>query len=182
MDDRSDRIKVKVEKDSKRTFFEKIIRNIPIYHGYKTKELRREADKILREYLYNSLKKSLDKLKNTRDRVVEENLQELWNQIEKAISRFDTISQKIRYADYGFSGFFSANKINEEELNRMYDFDSSLIEDVDTIKEVVDDLEEESDEPALNKIKNLLRRVENVTSQLEDKFSNREDFMNGFID
>ena len=180
--DESERIKQKVDKDSKRTFLEKIIRYIPLYHGYKSKELRREADKILRENLYAHLKNSLDKLKDTRDRIVEAGLQELWSPIENLIARFDTVSQRVLYSDYGYSGFFNATKINERELDRMYSFDASLIEDVDIIRDVVGDLIDESYEPSVSKLRTLIRRVEDTVSQFEDKFSKREEYMNGFID
>ncbi len=178
----SERIKRKTEKDSKRTFIEKIVRYIPLYHGYKTKEIRRETDKILRENIYMKLKNALDRLKDVKDRIVEANLQELWPIFERLITRFETISQRVLYSDYGYSGFFSVIKINEPELERMYDFDSSLLDDAVIIGDVVKELYDESYDLNISKIKNMIRRVEDTISQFEEKFSKRDEYMNGFID
>ena len=42
------RVKVKTQKST----LEKIMGYIPLYHGYKEKELRRESDKILRNFIF----------------------------------------------------------------------------------------------------------------------------------
>ncbi|WEU40620.1 MAG: hypothetical protein OdinLCB4_001430 [Candidatus Odinarchaeum yellowstonii] len=178
----SERIKRKAEKDSKRTFIEKIIRYIPIYNGYKTKEIRRETDKILRENIYMKLKGALDKLKDVKDRVVEANLQELWPLFQKLIYNFETITQRVLYSDYGYSGFFSVIKINEPELERMYNFDSSLLDDAVVIGEVVKELCDASYDLNASKIKSMIKRVEDAVSQFEEKFAKREEYMNGFIE
>ena len=44
--------------------------------------------------------------------------------------RLDGLSQGIRFADYGQSGFFDVVKINEPELDAIYQFDLSLVEDI----------------------------------------------------
>ena len=179
---KSDKIKEKVEKDSKRTFFEKITRYIPIYHGYKVKELRREADKILRDHISRDLKRENLKLKDIRDKIVEEDMQELWRPIENAISDLDTITQKIQYADYGFAAFFDAVKINEEELDRLYEFDSSLIEDIKVVQEVIEELENQIDESNTSDLKKHIKRIDNICKQLEDKLEKRDAYMNKFTD
>ena len=45
--------------------------------------------------------------------------------------RLDGLSQGIRFADYGVSGFFDVVKINEPELEAIYQFDLSLVEDIE---------------------------------------------------
>lgn len=182
MADESERIKLKADKDSKRTFIEKIIKYIPLYHGYKAREIRRETDKILRENVYLKLKTALDRLKDVKDRIIEADLQELWPIFGRLISRFETISQRVLYSDYGYSGFFNVVKINEPELERMYNFDSSLLEDAVIVGEVVKELYDESFDLNVSKIKNMIRRIEDTISQFEEKFSKREEYMNGFIE
>jgi hypothetical protein len=179
---KDERIKKKVEKDSKRTLFEKIIHYIPIYHGYKVKENRREADKILREHISNDFDKMNNKLKNIRDTFVEEEIQELWKPIEKSVSLCEMMIQKIRYADYGYAGFFDKVKINENELDRMYEFDASLLDDVNTIREVINDLELGADNPDITLLKKKIKGVQDVLEQLEEKFAKREEYMLNFTD
>jgi len=49
---------------------------------------------------------------------------DLASSIEKALDRF---ANRIRHADYGYTGFFDPVKIREDELDRLYAFDLALI-------------------------------------------------------
>ena len=51
--------------------------------------------------------------------------------------RMQTIGDKIKTATYGYAGFFDAATVNEKELDALYDFDNSLMTEVDTITAAV---------------------------------------------
>ncbi|MHA1409374.1 MAG: hypothetical protein ACTSQY_03470 [Candidatus Odinarchaeia archaeon] len=179
---RDERIKEKVSKDSKRTFFEKVIQYIPLYHGYKEKENRREADKILREYIFSDFKKIINKLRDIRDVFIEKEMEDVYIDLDKTIDLYEMMAQKIKYADYGYAGFFDKIKINEAELDRMYEFDASILEDIKTIDEVVRELQGEVDNEQFTNISKHVKRIGNVIEQLEDKFTKREEYMHKFTD
>ena len=50
------------------------------------------------------------------------------NDIEKTRKNMNTLISKIEYAPYGASSFFSDNKIKEDELHEIYQFDLDILE------------------------------------------------------
>jgi len=61
--------------------------------------------------------------------------------LEKAAIKVRTFIDKIRTASYGYSGFFDAAKINEEELARVYEYDSAMLDLVDSVSRAIDNVE-----------------------------------------
>ena len=110
---------------------EKLANMIPGFSGYRERELRRDADRLQREYLSQRLgqnKKALDHAAAAATRAP--NL-DLINDIETARKRMDKVQNRILFADRGYSAFFSAVKIDEATLARVYQFDMSLVQNVD---------------------------------------------------
>lgn len=116
---------------SAQNFLEKIANAIPGFSGYRERELRRDADRLQREYLSNRLgqnKKALDHAAAAATRAP--NL-DLINDIETARKRMDKVQNRILFADRGYSAFFAAIKVDEGVLARAYQFDLSLIQNVE---------------------------------------------------
>jgi hypothetical protein len=115
-------------------FLEQIANAIPGFKGYRDKELRRDADKLQREHLASELeqtKKVLDQI--ARDATRGGSL-DVVNDVETARKRLDKAVAKVRYADRGYAGFFDAIKVDEQALERVYQFDLGLIADVQAVK------------------------------------------------
>jgi hypothetical protein len=113
---------------------EQIANAIPGFAGYRERELRRDADKIQREFLASRLeecKKSLDGAALAASRV---GALEAINDIETARKRLDKVTARIRYADRGYAGFFDAIKVNEDVLGRVYQFDLDLLGGVEAVR------------------------------------------------
>lgn len=145
-----------------KTCLERLASIIPGYDGYLEKERRRDIDKLHREHLAEEL----EKLKNPLNRLTQEltetgRLMEI-KPIEKASGKLDKIANRIRYASYGYSGFFDVVKVKEFELDRLYQFDLSLTEDIDTIKTQVSSLSESNDAA------NLKTAINTLISALDD--------------
>jgi hypothetical protein len=114
---------------------EKIANAIPGFRGYREKELRRDADKLQREHLATRLdgcKRPLDELAAGATRGGD--LAAI-NDIETARKRLDKVTNRIRYADRGYAGFFDAVKVKEDALARVYEFDLALLGSVDAVAE-----------------------------------------------
>jgi len=115
-------------------FLEKIANAIPGFKGYREKELRRDADRLQREFLASRLdecKKSLNEISAAASR--SGNL-DVINDIETARKRLDKVANRIRYADRGYAGFFDAIKVKEDALERVYQYDLRLLGGVETIR------------------------------------------------
>ena len=112
---------------------ERLMNVLPGFRGYREKELRRDADKILREHLARRLdlaKKPLDEAANAATR--SGGLGSI-NDIETARKRLDRVANRIRYADRGYAPLFAVVKVKEDALARVYAFDLSLVEGVDAV-------------------------------------------------
>ncbi len=113
---------------------EQIANEIPGFKGYREKELRRDADRVQREYLSSRLeetKKTLDGMAVAASRA---GALDGINDIETARKRLDKVVARIRYADRGYAGFFATVKVDEAALERIYAFDLSLLGGVDAAR------------------------------------------------
>ncbi len=125
--------------DRKRTFFEKVGRFVPGYMGYEQRDNRRNSDKQLRNRIANDLLLAESKIETHKQDLIGKNdIQTVmeWEQVRKAIN---TLTPKIKNATYGESGFFSAEKIKESELEEIYQKDNELADRVKIITETVSD-------------------------------------------
>ena len=50
----------------------------------------------------------------------------------------DRVTEKINHASYGYSGFFDAVKVREENLDHMIAFDNQLIDGINALTTEVD--------------------------------------------
>jgi len=112
---------------------EKISLAIPGFRGYKLKEMRREADKLIRDHIYRRLVDAKSSLREIFQRLAINKLMDVLSEMDRLIAKFDRVSELINHAPYGYSGFFGAVKIEEDDLERMIDFDLKLI---DSVKEI----------------------------------------------
>lgn len=121
--------------------FTKILGKIPGFKGYIERTSRRNADKILREQIateYSELWKRVGEIQS--DLASSGDLQYL-DDLETAATKLQTFIDKVSGAAYGYSGFFDAIKINEEELAKIYEFDAALLEGADEIRRAIENVE-----------------------------------------
>lgn len=119
---------------SEKNALEKLADAIPGLKGYRDKEARRDTDKRLREYMagrIDGVKKNLDEVK--RGMVNKGQLQGL-AEIDRLAQKITKIATAIRYASYGYSGFFDQVKIQEAELDRVYQYDFALMADIEALE------------------------------------------------
>jgi hypothetical protein len=115
--------------------FEELIGKIPGYKGYKQKELRREADKLLRTTLANQLSDLRTKLTGLQLDFLSKGKLALVDDLERAVGKLQILIDRLRTASYGYAGLFDAVKIKEGELDALYDFDTQLLTFVPRIDE-----------------------------------------------
>jgi hypothetical protein len=154
---------------SEKSFLEKIADRIPGLAGYRAKEARRETDKRLREYIAGRIDQLRLKVEEIKAAATDEGDLDLLDDLGRLDSRMQRTADALRYADYGYSGFFDQVKIREEELDRIYAYDEAILGDLDLLVRDVGGLKYEG-------IGNLtLREVEGTLASIEMKVSNRKD-------
>lgn len=114
-----------------RGLIKKIQLAIPGFRGYRLKEDVRAADSLLRYQLADTLKTDvLAGLEFVRESASNNLELDLMNDIATVLSQAKTIESRIRHAEQGYSGISPAYRIGEEELNKLYEYDLSLLDGI----------------------------------------------------
>jgi hypothetical protein len=143
---------------SEKNLLEKLADAIPGLKGYRDKESRRDTDKRFREYLANRIDTSRDAIDDVKRRQVNEKRLDGLADWDRLSQKLFKISNSIRHATYGYSGFFDQVKIQENELDRLYQYDLSLVSDVEALEKTLQGTPQISD--VESKLNALERRVE----------------------
>jgi hypothetical protein len=123
-----------------KNWFERLSDKIPGYNGYVDRERRRDMDKRHREQLADRIRAAKAPLTETmKDLTNGGRLMEV-GPVDQAIKKLDKLENRIRFASYGYAGFFDAVKIEQTELDAIYRFDLAMVERVEKIEALVADL------------------------------------------
>ncbi len=155
---------------------EDLARKIPGYSGYKEKEMRREADSLLRDKIAKVFGDQVQRLVGLQGELVAGGKIELLEQataLEDAVRRLQTFVDRVKRAAQGYAGFFDAVKVKEEQLDALYEFDNSLLGQFDAVKLAVDEVQAAMDvgeglPAAITNVKRLAGDVNHLFSQRED--------------
>lgn len=120
---------------------EKLVDKIPGFHGYMEKESRREADKLLRDTIANRYGEQLDRVSMLQTQLISSGGLEYVDDLQDAATRLQRFIDMVKTAARGYSGFFSAVKVKEKELAKLYAFDNALLENTANVTKAVDALE-----------------------------------------
>ena len=77
--------------------FEKLINKIPGYSGYKEKEMRRDADKLLRDHIYGVLTEQRRRIEDIQGELGVEHIESV-EKIGKARRRLQTLADTVHTA------------------------------------------------------------------------------------
>jgi hypothetical protein len=140
----------------RRNLLERIAAKIPGIKGYLDRELRRDVDKMQRDWLAEQVDRSRQAMQaRIRDWSRSGNLDNLdvASSIDKALDR---LANRIRHADYGYTGFFDPVKIREEELDRLYAFDLAMINTVESLADRIEIMPGTAAEPDLRSVMSMV--------------------------
>ena len=158
---------------------EKWLSHIPGVRTYKNREQRRETDKQFREQLASRLQEMKSQLNQIALNFSQKQELGLLPEIDRLSSRLQQIADMIRYASYGYGGIFDLQKIREEELDRLYNFDLSLMEDLEGIQGKLDGM---GQSPSPETWKKGSAEAGTLLRALDKKFRQRKEFMSRAAD
>lgn len=121
--------------------FKKLASKIPGFKGYIERSNRRAADKLLREQVADRFEELWQRVSAMQVDFISQGEILYVDDLEKAAIKLRTFIDKVRRASYGYSGFFDAAKVNEEELARVYEYDNAMLDLVDEISRAIDNIE-----------------------------------------
>lgn len=158
-----------------------LMMKIPGFQGYYNKEMRRDADKLLRDHLAGQLAQQRDRLSQVQSNLVQAKAFETVGQLDRAMSKLQTLIDRIRTATYGYAGLFDAAKVDEQALDRIYQFDAALASGVDAISGLISKLSDVSSQKAVqqSEIDDAVRALSQKFDELNTTFDRRRDAMMG---
>ena len=157
--------------------FKKLIGFIPGFSGYVERQNRRDADKILRETVARRFEEHWSRASNLQTELVSSGMIQYVDDMEKAVIAMRTFIDKISTAARGYSGMFDAVKINEKELEAIYQFDAAFFDLADQVKSGLDNVEASlGDEAALPA---AIRNLTTLARLAVETFERRSEVVTG---
>jgi hypothetical protein len=154
-----------------RNWLEKLGDKIPGYAGYVAKERRRDVDKLHREHLAERLRASKQPLTDVMRELSSTGRLFEVGPVDRVLKKLDQVENRIRFASYGYAGFFDAVKIEEPQLDRIYQFDLSLVEKVEEFERLARELSSKA--ATADGLKAAAAEVERAADDLNRTFDER---------
>jgi len=158
---------------------EKVMLVVPGFSGYKKREQRREADKIIRNFLHSKLQDARNDLQDVYTAVAESERSKELERIDKLLAVFDRVSERVNHASYGYSGFFDAIKIEEPELDRMIAFDTQLVDGAKGLAERVKSIKTEVGAERFENLGESLSELRKAVEDFDRTFDERKEAIAG---
>ena len=147
---------------------ENVLAGVPGIKGYKEKELRRETDKTVRSQVARQLDDQRARLSNLQVDLVDNGQLNLLDDIERAATKLQTLSDRVRTASYGYAPLFDDVRVKEAELDALGQFDQAMFQDVARISTIIDGMAGLSGRPDaewLESIRALTTTLDNLNTQ-----------------
>ena len=116
-------------------FLEKAMRLIPGYKGYKSKEERRDNDQLFRTGLVSRLERLRTDINEIPATLRGPSALKSITDFDRILKRLERVTDEIRFAARGYRGWFDMHKVREDELDQLYAFDVSLMENIEELDE-----------------------------------------------
>ena len=154
-----------------RNWLERLGDKIPGYSGYVEKERRRDIDKLHREHLADRLRATKQPVSDfVRELSSSGRLFEV-GPLERVSKKIDQIENRVRFASYGYAGFFDVVKIQEPQLDAIYRFDLALVEKVEELERQARTLSERGG--SADGLKGAAAELERAADDLNRTFDER---------
>ncbi len=165
------------EAKAQRNVLEKLGEKIPGYRGFQDRELRRDVDRLQREHLASELGRLKSSLRDHARGYTDAGKIGALSGFDRLDRQLDGLSQAIRFSDYGASGLFDPVKIGEAELQRLYEFDLSVLDDLAQLEAAIAAVPAPGgDDPAP-----ALTALQQSVRGLDDKWKRREQVIGSVV-
>jgi hypothetical protein len=146
---------------------ERLLKGLPGIRGYVDKELRRDADKRLRELIAQELEVQKQALLEVQRMLLQGNGLLWLDNVDQAVQKLQILSDRIKTASYGYAGLFDPVRIREEALDALHRFDQALANRTVDVKMAVSALNKAVVEggdigAAIRQLTNLLVELNNL--------------------
>jgi hypothetical protein len=156
-------------------FLEKAIRLIPGYKGYKSKEERRDNDHLFRMTLVSRLDSLRTDISEIPADLRGPSALKSVTDFDRILKRLERVTDEIRFASRGYRGWFDMHKVREDELDKLYAFDISLVEDIEELEESLGALQAAA--AAGSDLRQPIDNMVDILVEFSKKMSERSELM-----
>ena len=150
---------------------------IPGFKGYIERQNRRDADKLLRDTVARRFDEQWKRASQLQVDMVSQGLIAYVDDMERAALQLRTFIDKISTAPRGYSGLFDAVKINEKELEAIYQYDAAFFDLADQVGRAIDNVEASlGDEAALPAV---IRNLTSLARMAVETYNRRSEVVIG---
>jgi hypothetical protein len=164
--------------ESDRTL-ERIMLQIPGFRGYKVREERREADRIVRDYVYRALKGARDDLMACFQFLNNASTPELMEPTNQLIAKLDRVTEKVNRASYGYSGFFDSVRIDAPQLDQMMAYDTQMMDTARKLADSIANFKMQLSQSKFEDTRSTENNLDTTILQLESTFDKRKQVIEG---
>lgn len=156
---------------------ERLMRKIPGFGGYLDRERRRDADKLQREFLAKCTTEIKRQIQDLGEQLLASGNLGMMTKLDGITNRLDRVTERIRHAAQGYAGFFEINQVNSAELDRIYEHDLSLHNEIDHIHETMAALQTAVD--CNDNVGPRVNDLQKLVNALDQKLNEREAILKG---
>lgn len=157
--------------------FKKLASYIPGFSGYVDRQNRRDADKLVRDTIARRFEELWTRTSNLQKDLIGAGKIQFVDDVEQAALQLRTFIDKISKAARGYAGFFDAVKINQKELEQLYNFDLAFFDQADQVSHALDNVEASlGDDAALPA---AIRNLTTLARQAVETFNRRNEAFTG---
>lgn len=153
---------------------ERLMKEVPGFRGYKIREERREADRIVRDSIYRVLKAGRDELMGCFQLLNNAGVPEVMEPTNQLIAKMDRVTEKVNRASYGYTGFFDSVRIEAPQLDQMVTYDTQMMDMARKLADSISAFKTQLSQGKFEDTRNLETGLENSILQLEAVFDNRK--------
>jgi hypothetical protein len=152
--------------------FRKLLSKIPGFKGYVESGVRRDSDKILRDVIANRARELEVRISGLQRDFISHGEIAYLDDMEAAAIKLRTFGDRVRTAPRGYSSLFEAVKIKEDELARLYEYDTALLDSTDEVSRAIDNVESSIGTEGLPA---AIRNLEGMTRRCIEAYDRREE-------
>jgi hypothetical protein len=145
-------------------------RIVPGIGSYQDKESIRGSDKKLREFLGSQLSDHMKTIERLKTGIARGGSLSFLKELDDLSRTMDKLSRALRFASRGYAPVFDSDRIDEDALQRLFDFDKSLKEDIDQVDPLVVKISEKGEDLDVK----LLKEINAILVKIEKRIDERE--------
>jgi hypothetical protein len=150
---------------------------IPGLRGYRKLEDLRVSDELLRNQMADRLDHAKANLEALRKRMVDNNDLTNLGPAASLIFQIQQLSGEVRHAQQGYSGWVATISINDDKLNKLYEYDYAFVTSVMGLETATASASYDSTAP--NSVQTALSQISSGLNDIKQKWAVRMEAIQG---